>query len=206
MKTDPTFWILARSSGLTAYILLTASVLAGLVVKARPFGKAVKPATATDLHRFLSLVGLGALAVHGLALVLDRAVPISVQALIVPGIASYRPLWTGVGVVAGELMVLVIASFSLRRLIGGKNWRRLHWATYATFAAATVHGVMSGSDTAQPWALALYVGALGAVVAATGWRILVPPARPARRTLPVHLMEGGTSGERLPHPDPPVAV
>ena len=182
MKGDPTFWILARASGLTAYVLLTASVLAGLLVKARPFGKAVKPATATDLHRFLSMLGLGALAVHGLALVLDKAVPIPVQALIVPGIASYRPLWTGMGVVAGELMALIIASFSLRRFIGAKNWRRLHYATYATFAAATAHGVMSGTDTSRPWALGLYVGALGAVVAATAWRILVPPAKPVRRT------------------------
>lgn len=181
MKTDPTFWILARASGLTAYVLLTVSVLAGLLVKARPFGRAIRPATATDLHRFLSLLGLGALAVHGIALVLDKAVPIPVQALIVPGIASYRPLWTGVGVVAGELMALVIASFSLRRFIGAKNWRRLHWATYATFAAATAHGAMSGTDTARPWALGLYLGAVGAVASATAWRVLVPPARPARR-------------------------
>ncbi len=181
MKGDPTFWILARASGLTAYVLLTASVLAGLLVKARPFGKAVKPATATDLHRFLSMLGLGALGIHGIALVLDTAVPIPVQALFIPGIASYRPLWTGVGVVAGELMALIIASFSLRRFIGSRNWRRLHYATYATFAAATAHGVMSGTDTSRPWALGLYVGALGAVVAATAWRILVPPAKPARR-------------------------
>jgi sulfoxide reductase heme-binding subunit YedZ len=184
VRTDPTFWILARASGLTAYALLTASVLAGLVVKSRPFGKAVKAAAATDLHRFLSLLGLGALAVHGVALVLDRAVPIPVQALLVPGIASYRPLWTGAGVVAGELTALVIASFSFRRFIGARNWRRLHWATHATFAAASAHGIMSGTDTGRPWALGLYLGAVGAVVAATAWRVLVPPARPARRPIP----------------------
>ena len=181
MTTDPTFWILARASGLTAYALLTASVLAGLLVKSRPFGKAIKPATATDLHRFLSLLGLGALGLHGVALVLDTSVPLSMQALIVPGIASYRPVWTGAGVVAGELMALVIASFSLRRFIGARNWRRLHWATYATFAAATVHGVMSGTDSSRPWALGLYVGCLGAVAAATVWRVLMAPAKPARR-------------------------
>ena len=38
MSHDPTFWILARAAGFTAYVLLTASVLAGLAVKARPFG------------------------------------------------------------------------------------------------------------------------------------------------------------------------
>ena len=71
MKSDPTFWILARSSGLVAYALLSTSILAGIVLKARPFGTTLKPATITDLHRFLALLGLGALALHGLTLVLD---------------------------------------------------------------------------------------------------------------------------------------
>ena len=56
MKTDPTFWILARASGLTAYLLLTASIMAGLVLKARPF-RSLKPAQVTDIHRFLALLG-----------------------------------------------------------------------------------------------------------------------------------------------------
>jgi sulfoxide reductase heme-binding subunit YedZ len=180
VKSDPTFWILARATGLTAYVLLTCSVLAGLVVKSRPFGMALKPATATDLHRTLALLSLGALALHGLALVLDSSVEIGLGALLVPGLAPYRPLWTGLGVVAGELMVLVYASFSLRRRIGQRNWRRLHWATYATFAAATAHGLMAGTDSAASWALGLYLGAVGAVVAATAWRALVPARPPAR--------------------------
>jgi methionine sulfoxide reductase heme-binding subunit len=209
MKGDPTFWILARASGLTAYALLTASVLMGLLVKARPFGKAIRPATATDLHRFVSLLGLGAIAIHGVALVLDTAVPISVQALLVPGLASYRPLWTGLGVIAAELTAIVIASFSLRRFIGSRNWRRLHWATYAIFALATVHGLLAGSDTSRPWAAALYAGSLGSVVAATAWRVLIPAPRPALRarpsTAPSPTTQGGTN-EHLPHRDRPVAV
>ena len=210
MKTDPTFWILARASGFTAYALLTASVLAGLLLKSRPFGSRIKPATMTDLHRFLSMLGLGALAVHGLSILLDKAVPIPIQALLIPGIATYKPLWTGIGVVAAELMALIIASFSLRRFIGAKNWRRLHWFTYATFAAATVHGFMTGTDSKHPWAIAVYAGAVGAVVAATTWRALVPP-KSARPTKPSPIpttptQEGVTSDEHLPHRDRPVAV
>ena len=98
-----------------------------------------------------------------------------------PGFVPYRPLWVGVGVVAAELMVLVYASFSQRKRIGAKNWRRLHWATYAIFLAMVVHGVMSGTDTTQPWALGMYLGAIGAVVMATAWRALVSPAKPQRK-------------------------
>lgn len=181
MKSDPTFWILARASGLLAYALLTASVLAGLVLRARPFGTALKPATVTDLHRFLALLGLDALSLHGLALLLDTAVPISLAGLFIPGIAPYRPLATGLGVLAAELMLLIYASFSLRKRIGTRNWRRLHWATYVVFALATVHGLAAGTDSGTAWALALYGAATGAVLAATAWRALIPPERRVTR-------------------------
>jgi DMSO/TMAO reductase YedYZ heme-binding membrane subunit len=184
VKGDPTFWILARATGLAAYVLLTASVLAGLVVKSRPFGQALRPATAVDLHRTLALLAVGAVGGHIAALLADHAVEIGVLDVLVPGLAPYRPLATGLGVAAAELMVLVYASFSLRRRIGQKNWRRLHWATYGLFALAAAHGVLTGSDSGEPWALGLYLGSIGAVAAATAWRVLVPPARPAPRPRP----------------------
>ena len=102
MKSDPTLWLLARSSGLVAYALLTASVLAGLIVKARPLGTSVRPAAVVDVHRFLALLGLGALVLHGAALVLDDAVDIGLAALLVPGASPYRPLATALGVLAAH--------------------------------------------------------------------------------------------------------
>ena len=99
---DPTFWILARASGLTAYFLLTLSVLAGLVLKSRPFGRALSAGAVTDTHRFLATLGLGAVALHGMTLVLDSTIQISPTALLVPGLAPYRPLWTAFGVGPGR--------------------------------------------------------------------------------------------------------
>jgi DMSO/TMAO reductase YedYZ heme-binding membrane subunit len=182
MKSDPTFWILARASGLLAYALLTASILAGIVLKARPFGRALRPAAVTDIHRFLALLGLTALALHGASLVLDDVVSISWAALIVPGLVPYRPLWTALGVLAGELMLLIYASFSLRKRIGNRVWRRLHWLTYLVFALATLHGLAAGSDSHQPWALSLYGAATGAVLTAAAWRGLIPPQATSRTT------------------------
>ena len=184
MKSDPTFWILARATGLAAFVLLTVSVLAGLVVRSRPFGTRLKPATATDLHRTLALLSLSAVLMHIGTLLVDDAAEIGLGAVLVPGLSPYRPVATGLGVLAAELMVLVYASFSLRRRIGQKNWRRLHHTTFGLFALAAGHGIFAGSDTAALWALALYLGAIGAVAAATGWRLLVPPARPKPRPRP----------------------
>jgi methionine sulfoxide reductase heme-binding subunit len=179
MKTDPTFWLLARASGLTAYGLLTCSVLAGLVLKSRPFGRALKPGAVTDVHRFLALLGLGMLAVHGTTLMLDRTLRMPLAGLFVPGASPYRATAVAIGVVAAELMALIYVSFLLRSRIGARNWRRLHWATYLVFLLATLHGLASGTDSPQPWAHDLYLGAVGTVAFATAWRALGRPTRPA---------------------------
>ncbi len=200
MKTDPTFWLLARASGFTAYLLLTTSVLAGLVLKSRPF-RSLKPASVTDTHRFLALLGLLALAGHGLALVADRTVRMPLAGLLVPGLSPYRPLAVGVGVLAAELMILVYVSFALRKRIGTRNWRRLHWATYAIFVGASLHGVAAGTDSAQPWARPIYLGAVGAVAFATAWRAI---AGSGSLTPPQPRPRGGQPHEHVSHRDRPV--
>ena len=94
-------------------------------------------------------------------------------------------------VLAAEAMVVVYASFAARKWIGARAWRRLHWATYLVFALATVHGLAAGTDSGATWALGLYGGATGAVLAATAWRALVPPQKGA---------------PRVPHRDRPLAL
>ncbi len=201
MKSDPTIWILARSSGLAAYVFLTLAVVVGTSVKTRPLGKIVKPAIATDLHRFVALMGLAAVAVHGAALVLDTTVRITPLDLLLPGRVAYRPVWTGAGVVAAELMLVIYVSFSLKRWIGARAWRLVHWATYPLFAVATVHGIMSGTDSPEPWAAELYLGSVALVVFATSLRILTAGAvtrrrapSPARKTEATHRVEAESPG------------
>ena len=180
MRTDPTFWLMARASGITAYVLLSTSALAGLVLKARPFGRAVKAAVVMDLHRFLALLAVGAVALHGTTIALDRTLRMPLRGLVLPGASPYRAVPVGAGVIAAELMILVIVSFPLRRLTGQRTWRRLHWATYAVFALATAHGLLAGSDSAQPWNRDIYLAAVGAVAFATAWRMAYRPTRPPR--------------------------
>jgi branched-subunit amino acid transport protein len=98
-----------------------------------------------------------------------------------PGASSYRPVPVALGVVGCELAVVIVVSFSLRRRIGIRNWRRLHWLTYAVFAAATVHGIAAGTDSARGWAIDLYLAAIASVVFATAWRALAVSV-PERRT------------------------
>lgn len=172
MRTDPTFWLLARAAGLTAYVLLTGSVLAGLVIRLRVLARVVRQAAVVDVHRFLALTGLGMIALHGLTLVLDRTVRMPIAALLVPGLSPYRPVAVTWGVIAAVLFVLIVVSFPLRRVIRTRNWRRLHRTTYAVFVLGTIHGLLAGTDSSQQWAFGLYLGAVGSVAFAAAYRVL----------------------------------
>ena len=182
MQTDPTFWLLARASGLTAYALLTGSVLAGLMrVKLRPFGCAVKTASATDVHRFLALLGLGMLVLHGVALTLDKTVHMSPAALVVPGLSSYGPGSVAYGVLAAELAVLIVVSFSLRRRIGMEETGAGFTGSPTSYSSmGTVHGLKAGTDLAGIGGPILAIAAGGQVLWLTFLRILSPRSAPAR--------------------------
>ncbi len=173
---DPAFWLLARSAGLAAYVLLTLSVLAGLTLRSRPASR-LRPPVVAEVHKTLAVTGLAALALHGAALVLDSTDKVTPLGLVVPGLVAYRPASVAVGVVGGWLFVTIVVSFWLRRWIGVRAWRRLHWLTYALFVVATNHGLATGTDARRPWTAALYLGAIGSVAAATTWRALVSPSR-----------------------------
>ena len=169
MKHDPTFWILARATGIVAYGVLAATIVAGLVLKGRPV-RSLRPAAVMDLHKFLSLLGLMAVGLHGATLFLDETIDIPLTGFLVPGLVLYRPLWTGVGVLAAELMLIIHLSFRWRQRIGVRVWRRLHFATYAVFAGATLHGLLAGTDSSRTLMLGAYAATVGLVLALTGWR------------------------------------
>ena len=137
-------------------------------------------AEAARLEDPVGLAGLGALGLHGIALVLDATVEVPPLALVVPGLVDYRPWPVGVGVVAADVMAVVTASFWARKWIGAKAWRRLHWLSYAAFLLASAHGLLAGSDSGRWWAVAIYAGAAGSVTLATAWRAV--GSRPGRET------------------------
>ena len=149
-------WIVARAAGFTAYGLLTCSVVLGLALGLRWRSPRWPRFATTELHRFVTLLTLVFLGLHVLLIALDGYMRFRLVELLVPLASHYRPLWTGLGVVAAWLAVAVWASTWLQRLIGYRAWRRFHFATFLVYAAATVHGLEAGSDGHTPWALALY--------------------------------------------------
>jgi hypothetical protein len=111
------------------------------------------------------------LAVHILTAVTDSFVTITWVNAFVPFTGTYRPIWLGLGAVASDLLIALIITSLLRRQIGYRVWRAVHWAAYGCWPIALVHGLGTGTDASHGWALWTMLGCLAAVSGATWWRL-----------------------------------
>ena len=165
-------WVATRLVAFLSYFAITGSVVYGLLLSTKVLDAIAHRPVSFALHQDLAAIGLGLGGVHAVLLGLDATVPFSLGDMLVPFVAPYRPLWVGVGQLTLYLVAVVLASFYLRRRIGQRTWRLLHYLTFLSFAGATAHGILSGSDSGTAWAWWSYVGATALVVFLTGYRIV----------------------------------
>jgi sulfoxide reductase heme-binding subunit YedZ len=145
------WWLVSRASGIVALGLITTAVLLGLTMSTKLLRRPGVGRTLVRLHEHIALVGLAAIAVHGLALLGDPWLHPGPGGLTIPFTMSYRPLFTGMGILAGYLAALLGLSFYARRRIGVRLWRRLHRATLLVWVLGVIHTLGAGSDAATPW-------------------------------------------------------
>ncbi len=176
------YWYLTRGTGAVALLLLTASVVLGMLGPLR-FAAARWPRFAVDtLHRDISLLVIVLLLVHIVTSVLDSFAPISLSDAVVPFASSYRPLWLGLGALSFDILLALVVTSLLRRRLGYGRWRAIHWLAYASWPVAVLHGLGTGSDTKAGWMLALTGACTVAVLGAVCVRIArAAPERPAVR-------------------------
>ncbi|MFF7645126.1 ferric reductase-like transmembrane domain-containing protein [Streptomyces canus] len=180
--TGSPLWYASRVGGTLALILLTATVVLGIASGGRTAPRRIGRFEIGLLHRNLSLLTLVFLVVHVVTAVLDPFVHLSWAVSVVPFGASYRPLWLGLGTVALDLLLAVLATSALRRRIGVRRWKAVHWLAYAAWPLALFHGAGTGTDTRLPLQLWLYAACLVSVVAAVCLRLAkAGPGRVAGR-------------------------
>jgi sulfoxide reductase heme-binding subunit YedZ len=165
-------WYLTRSTGAVALLLLTGSLVLGVIDVKRVSTPRWPRFVLDSLHRNVSLLALVFLGAHILTAVLDGFAPISLSAAIVPFIGSYRPFWLGLGAVACDLLLALILTSVLRRRIGHTAWRVTHWLAYACWPIALLHSLGTGSDVKSAWLLVMAFACLGLVLTAALIRAL----------------------------------
>ena len=167
-------WDVARAGGIVAYLLLTLSVALGLALSMRWQRPRWPRMLTNELHSFVTLLSLVFICIHILAVWLDPYTRFGWRDIFVPLATSYRPIWMAAGIVGLYLMLAVWLSSQLRAHINYTLWRRLHTLTFFVFLLSAVHGLATGSDTKQPWALELYAGSAILVGALLINRLLTP--------------------------------
>lgn len=181
MTGGSAYWYLTRGTGVVALLLLTVSVVLG-VLDVQRFTSPRWPRFVVDrVHRDASLLVMVLLVVHIITSVLDGFAPIGLLDAVVPLHSAYRPLWLGLGAVAFDLLVAVALTSMIRRRLGFRAWRAVHWLAYASWPVAVFHTLGTGSDARTWWLLLVTAVCLGAVGAAVAVRVV--RARAGARSL-----------------------
>ncbi len=180
------WWYVARASGITAWLFLTASVLWGIFLATDLLPKHRRPAWLLDLHRWLGALTIGFVGIHIGALVADNYVHFDVADLLVPFASDWKTWQVALGVFAfWGLIVVQCTSLTMRR-IPRRVWRAVHLTSYATFVLTSLHGTFAGTDATHRLYVATSIVTTVALVVAVVYRVVTRrPARQAPVELPV---------------------
>ena len=172
-------WFLMRGSGVVSLLLLTGVMTLGIATRGGvQLGSLPRFATLA-LHRSLSLLSVVFIGVHVASAVLDPYAAVRLVNVFVPFTAASRPLLVGLGALAVDLILALVVTGLLRERIGRRTWRAIHWAAYATWPVAFIHGIGIGTDTSSLWLRALGIGSVAIIGGAVAWRLLLASDTPS---------------------------
>lgn len=168
---DDAMWAFGRISGVLALALFTLTLILGIVTRSgRPL-IGMPRFSVTLVHRNVALLASTFLVFHVGTLMLDSYAHLNPADVVVPFLGSFKPFWQGLGTVAFDLLIAIVVTGLLRRVIGVRVFRFVHWFTYAMWPIAVAHAVGNGTNGTDAWFLIGTVVACLAVVGAVIWRL-----------------------------------
>jgi methionine sulfoxide reductase heme-binding subunit len=170
-------WYTTRGAGAVSLVLLSAVVILGLLARLRFESRGWPRFLSAAVHGDLALMTLVFLVLHIVTAVVDPFTHLGLAAL-VPFGSYYRTLWLGLGAIAFELLIAIVATSLVRRHIGARAWRAIHWLAYASWPVAVVHGIGTGTDNTALWMVVIDIVCVAAVGGALLWRMIAAPADP----------------------------
>ena len=160
-------WIIARSTGTAALVALTLSVLSGMALRSGALAWLSHNRGVRAVHDLTSVLWLPLAIAHVIALLLDPYARVGLVDLLVPFLVSYGSFAIGLGTLSLQLVAVVLISTWMRSSLTQRGWLGIHRLSYIAFVAAFAHGLLAGTDLAQPIlsALAWVTAAVLAIVA-----------------------------------------
>jgi sulfoxide reductase heme-binding subunit YedZ len=148
---EHTWWLLSRSAGVVALVLIAVATLIGLTLANRLGGTPQRRKALVTYHEQAANAGLAAIGLHGVTLLGDAFLKPGITGILVPFAIDYRPAYVATGIAGGYLAAVLGLSFYARRRIGGKRWRRLHRATPLVYLLGLIHTLGAGTDAGSSW-------------------------------------------------------
>jgi sulfoxide reductase heme-binding subunit YedZ len=170
VSSSPAIWYAARASGVAAYVVLSVVVSLGLTLGGKAQSRRWPRFSVEEIHRFGGLLVGSLIGIHVLAIAADSFLPFSLTQLVVPFTSAYRPLWTGLGIAAAELLLALAITNHYRKRLPYRFWRTAHYLNFAVWGFASLHGLMSGTDRGAPWLAILYGVSVASVLMLLVWR------------------------------------
>ena len=167
----PTTGTASAATGVISMALLTAVVVLGVLVNRQGRLPGLPRFTGLSLHRYLSLLAVGFLALHILTALAVPFADIRLAAAVIPFTSAREPVWLGLGAVSFDLVIALVVTSLLRRHIGRRTWRAVHWLAYLCWPTALAHSIGTGPGLRSGRLLDLAVACVAAVAAAAGWRL-----------------------------------
>ena len=155
---------------MAAYVVLSLVVSLGLLLGGKAQNRRWPRFSMEDVHRFGGLLVGSLIGIHVLTIAADSFLPFSLVQLLVPFTSTDRPLWTGLGVAAAEILLALAITNHYRKRLPYSFWRKAHYLNFAVWGLASVHGLMSGTDRGAAWLAILYGVAVAGVVMVLVWR------------------------------------
>jgi methionine sulfoxide reductase heme-binding subunit len=163
-------WYLGRGTGVVTLVLLTMVVVLGIAVRSgRPLAGLPRFGVGA-VHRTASLLAVTLLVVHVSTLLFDPYAQLRLLDVVLPFGGTYRPLWLGLGTLASDLLLALVVTSLLRQRLGVRVWRAVHWAAYAAWPFAVLHGLGTGTDAGATWLRVLVATCVAAVALSLLWR------------------------------------
>jgi sulfoxide reductase heme-binding subunit YedZ len=170
VSSSPAIWYAARASGVAAYVVLSVVVSLGIALGGKAQNKRWPRFSVEDVHRFGGLLVGSLIGVHVVAIAADSFLPFSLVQLLVPFTSTYRPLWTGLGIAAAEILLALAITNRYRRRLSYAFWRKAHYLNFAVWGLASLHGLMAGTDRGAAWLAILYGVCVATVLMLLLWR------------------------------------
>jgi sulfoxide reductase heme-binding subunit YedZ len=164
-------WALGRGTGVVALMLMTVTVVLGILTRSGRPAFGLPRFAVTLVHRNSALIGTVFIVIHVVSLLFDPYAQLNVLDFFVPFLGSYHPFWLGLGTVAVDLLIAVVVTGLLRQRIGQRAFRVVHWATYALWPIALFHSIGTGTDAGNILFILLAVTCTATVAGSVIWRL-----------------------------------